>query len=84
MRPALWLFLYIWFSYEYDRKVEIYLAKKDKKIKISFVDSFSAQEVTGSNVYVETPNHKILLDCGMHQSNDKKQDYLTNNRKTKE
>ena len=60
------------------------MAKKDKKIKISFVDSFSAQEVTGSNVYVETPNHKILLDCGMHQSNDKKQDYLTNNRKTKE
>ena len=33
----------------------VYLAKKDKKIKISFVDSFSAQEVTGSNVYVETP-----------------------------
>ena len=44
--------------------MEVYLAKKDKKIKISFVDSFSAQEVTGSNVYVETPNHKILLDCG--------------------
>ena len=32
------------------------MAKKDKKIKISFVDSFYAQEVTGSNVYVETPN----------------------------
>ena len=58
--------------------------KKKKEIKVSFVDSYSASDVTGSNIFILTPNHKILLDCGMHQSNDKKDDYLVNNRKTKE
>lgn len=58
--------------------------KKKKEIKVSFVDSCSANDVTGSNIFISTPNHKILLDCGMHQSNDKKDDYLVNNRKTKE
>lgn len=60
------------------------MAKKNNEIKVSFVDSVSASEVTGSNVYIQTPNHKILLDCGMHQSNNRKEDYLVNNRKTKE
>ncbi len=36
--------------------------KKNDKIKISFVDSASAEDVTGSVVLVTTPNHKILLD----------------------
>ena len=58
--------------------------KKKKDIKVSFVDSYSASDVTGSNIFISTPNHKILLDCGMHQSNDKKDDYLADNRKTKE
>ena len=49
---------------------------KDKdKTKVSFVDSMSAEEVTGSSILVETPNYKILLDCGFYQSNDKKKDY---------
>ena len=60
------------------------MAKRKNEIKVSFVDSMSANGVTGSNVYIETPNHKILLDCGMHQSNNKKEDYLINNRRTKE
>ena len=53
-------------------------------IKISFVDECASEDVTGSGVYIETPNHKILLDCGLSQSNDKYEDYLANSRKNKE
>lgn len=35
-------------------------------------------------VLVETPNHRILLDAGLHQSNDKYEDFLVNNRKLKD
>ena len=59
--------------------------KKDKKdIRISFVDEPASEDVTGSGVLVETPNHKILLDYGLTQSNDRYEDFLVNNRKTKE
>lgn len=58
--------------------------KKKEGIKISFVDSYSAMDVTGSNIFISTPTTKILLDCGLHQSNDKKDDYIINKRKTKE
>ena len=58
--------------------------KKNDGIVISFVDSYSAIDVTGSNIFVETPNYKILLDCGLHQSNNKLDDYLVNSRKPKE
>jgi len=58
--------------------------KKDKGIKISFIDEPASEDVTGSAVLVETPNHKILLDYGLTQSNDKYEDFLINNRKTKE
>lgn len=60
------------------------MKKKMKDIKISFVDEPAAEDVTGSGVYIETPNHKILLDYGLAQSNDKYKDFLVNNRKTKE
>lgn len=60
------------------------MAKKKKEIKLSFIDEPASEDVTGSGVYIETPNHKILLDYGLAQSNDKYQDFLTNNRKTKE
>lgn len=40
--------------------------------------------MTGSAVYIETPNHKILLDYGLAQSNDKYEDFLVNNRRTSE
>ena len=59
------------------------MAKKEN-IKISFVDSMSAEDVTGSSILVETPNYKILLDCGFYQSNDKKEDFLINRRNPKE
>ena len=59
--------------------------RKDKKdIKISFVDEPASEDVTGSGVLIETPNHKILLDYGLAQSNDRYEDFLVNNRKTKE
>lgn len=60
------------------------MAKKKKDIKISFIDEPASEDVTGSGVYIETPNHKILLDYGLAQSNDKYEDFLVNNRKTKE
>lgn len=60
------------------------LGKKKKDIKISFVDEPASEDVTGSGVYIETPNHKILLDYGLAQSNDKYEDFLVNNRRTKE
>lgn len=60
------------------------MAKKKRDIKVSFVDEPASESVTGSGVYIETPKHKILLDYGLAQSNDKYEDFLVNNRKTKE
>ena len=58
------------------------IKNKNKKpnIFVSFVDELAAEGVTGSLVYIETPNHKILLDAGFYQSNDIKEDYDINNR----
>ena len=58
--------------------------KKIDKIKISFVDENASTDVTGSLVYIETPKHKIIFDCGLSQSNDKYDDYLENIKKPKE
>ena len=60
------------------------MAKKKRDIKVSFVDEPASEGVTGSGVYIETPNHKILLDYGLAQSNDKYEDFLVNRRKPKE
>ena len=60
------------------------IAKKKSNIKVSFVDSPSSEDVTGSLIFISTPNHKILVDAGLHQTNDKYEDYLVNNRKFKE
>lgn len=59
------------------------IKKKKQNIKVSFIDEPAATGVTGSLVYVETPNHKILLDAGFYQSNDTKEDYDINNRSFK-
>lgn len=48
------------------------------------MDSPSSEDVTGSLIYIETFNHRILVDCGLHQTNDRYEDYLVNNRKFKE
>ena len=60
------------------------LGKKKKEIRVSFVDEPASEDVTGSGVLIETPNHKLLLDYGLAQSNDKYHDFLVNNRRTKE
>lgn len=57
---------------------------KLKNIKVSFIDEFASEDVTGSGVFIETPNHKILLDYGLKQSNDRYEDFLANKRKPKE
>lgn len=58
--------------------------KKFKDITISFIDEPASEDVTGSGVLITTRNHKILLDYGLSQSNDRYEDFLVNNRKTKE
>ena len=58
--------------------------KKKESIKISFIDSPSSEDVTGSLIYISTPNHKFLVDAGLHQTNDRYEDFLINNRKYKE
>jgi Cft2 family RNA processing exonuclease len=40
----------------------------------------SAKDVTGSCTYVETPNHKILVDCGLYQSDNLIDDFKLNKR----
>lgn len=57
---------------------------KENKIVVSFVDSPSSDGVTGSMIYIKSPNHNLLLDVGINQTSDKLHDYLVNNRKTKE
>jgi metallo-beta-lactamase family protein len=54
--------------------------KKNNDIRISFVDSMSAKDVTGSCTYVETSNHKILVDCGLYQSDNLIDDFKINKR----
>jgi len=51
---------------------------------VSFIDEPASDDVTGSGVLVKTPNHTILFDYGLAQSNSKYDDFLINNRKTKE
>lgn len=58
--------------------------KKEDKIKISFVDEPASEDVTGSGVLIKTPKHMLLLDYGLAQSNNKYEDFLVNNRRTKE
>ena len=49
--------------------------KKKQDIIVSFIDEPASEGVTGSLVYIETPNHKIILDAGFYQSNDIKTDF---------
>lgn len=58
--------------------------KKKESIRVSFVDSPSADDVTGSLILISTPGYKILVDAGLHQTNDRYKDFLVNNRKFKE
>ena len=57
--------------------------KKKEGIRVSFVDEPASEDVTGSLLYISTPNHNILVDVGLRQTNDKYEDFLVNNRKFK-
>lgn len=48
------------------------------------MDSPSSEDVTGSLIFISTPSYKILVDAGLHQTNDRYEDFLVNNRKYKE
>lgn len=57
------------------------MSKKNKdKIKIT-VPSPASEDVTGSLIYIESTNNKVILDCGLHQSSNLKEQYLANARK---
>lgn len=43
------------------------MAKNKDKIKISFVGP-AADDVTGSCIWIKTPDRQILLECGLYQS----------------
>lgn len=60
------------------------MGKKKQNIEISFVDEPASEDVTGSMLYIETPKHQLLIDAGLHQTNDRYEDFLVNNRKFRE
>ena len=43
------------------------MAKNKDKVKISFVGP-AADDVTGSCIWIKTPDRQILLECGLYQS----------------
>ena len=43
------------------------MAKSKNKIRVSFIGE-SSSDVTGSCIYIQTPNRQILLECGLYQS----------------
>lgn len=63
--------------------MDIIKKQKNKSIQISFIDEYASENVTGSMVYIKTPNHKLLLDAGFVQSNDIETDYKRNTRSMK-
>lgn len=54
--------------------------KKSDKIKINFIGE-SASAVTGSMILIEYKEKKILIECGLYQSNNIKDDYKINSKK---
>ena len=56
------------------------MSKRKDKISIRFVGE-NAESVTGSCTLIEMDGCKILLECGIYQSNNLKEDYKRNNRR---
>lgn len=56
------------------------MAKKKNKIKISFIGQ-NAEDVTGSETLIEMTDYQILLECGLYQSNNLREDYKINSRR---
>lgn len=55
---------------------------KPQDITISFEDSMSAEEVTGSKIYLESEK-KILLECGLYYGKSPLDSYRINSRQSK-
>lgn len=55
------------------------MSKKKDRIKIKFIGN-NADNVAGSMILVETPNKKILLECGMIQGGSIIDDYRENSK----
>jgi metallo-beta-lactamase family protein len=60
----------------------ILVGKSKDKVSISFVGG-NADDVTGSCILVEMEDIKILLECGLYQSNNIAKDYKINGEKFK-
>ena len=56
------------------------MAKSKNKIRVNFNGS-NASSVTGSMAHIEMTNYEILLECGLYQSNNPKEDYKVNSTK---
>lgn len=56
------------------------MGKSKNKIRVRFIGG-NAQDVTGSMILIEMQNYKILLECGLYQSNNIREDYKTNTRR---
>jgi metallo-beta-lactamase family protein len=56
------------------------MSKKKDKIKIKFIGGNSS-DVTGSATLIEMSDYKILLEFGLYQSNNIKEDHKINNRR---
>lgn len=56
------------------------MGKKKDKIRVRFIGK-NSDDVTGSCVLIEMGNYKILLEFGLYQSCNIKEDYKINNRR---
>lgn len=56
------------------------MSKTKDKIRVSFVGK-NSDDVTGSMILIEMKEHKILLEAGLYQSNNIKEDYKINSRR---
>lgn len=56
------------------------MSKKKNIIRVKFCGG-NSQDVTGSMIHISTGNYNILLDCGLVQTNNLKEDYLVNSKK---
>jgi len=56
------------------------MSKKKDKIRIGFIGK-NADDVTGSQIIIEVSGRKILLECGLYQCNNIKEQYKTNSRR---
>lgn len=62
------------------REKRLRMGKKKDKIKVNFTGN-NAIDVTGSQIYIEMQDYKILLECGLVQGGTVLEDYRNNTKK---